>query len=62
MIVLADNDTILKLAAFDMLHAACSLLGVVPAEIRVLDTARYVFRKRYVPGLWPFSTRDKVIG
>jgi hypothetical protein len=45
MIVLSDNDIVLKLAAFDLLDAALSLLQVAPTEVYVLDTAKYVFRK-----------------
>ena len=45
MIVLSDNDIVLKLAAFDLLDAALSLLQVAPSDVFVLDTAKYVFRK-----------------
>ena len=39
MIVLSDNDIILKLAAFDALEAAIALLGVPAREVRVLHSA-----------------------
>jgi hypothetical protein len=45
LILIADNDAILKLAAFDLLDVTCDLFGVVPSSVIVLDTARHKFRK-----------------
>ncbi len=42
-IIFSDNDIILKLADYDLLPEACSVLGVDSTEIAVLDSAKYIF-------------------
>lgn len=44
MVVLADNDILLKLAACRLLDRLPALLGVAPSEIWVLEQALYVVR------------------
>lgn len=42
-VIFADNDIILKLAEYDLLHDACSLLDVESTKVFVLDSAKYVY-------------------
>lgn len=42
MILVADNDAVLKLCAYGLWDEACAVLGVT--EVRTLATARFVFR------------------
>jgi hypothetical protein len=39
-----DNDAILKLAACNFSWEAISTIGLCPADLRVLSTAKYIFR------------------
>ncbi len=41
MIVFIDNDALLKLASYDLLDMLLSMFGIAPADIRVLQTAKY---------------------
>lgn len=44
MTLLADNDIILSLAAFDLLGETCAWLRIDPSAVEVLATARYRLR------------------
>lgn len=44
VIYFLDNDIILKLSTFDLLDATIATLKVNPENLRVLDTARFVFQ------------------
>ena len=46
MILIVDNDAILKLAAFDLLNASCNLFRVEPSAVVVLPSAKYYFRQK----------------
>ena len=45
LVVFFDNDAILKLVACSLFSEAISSLGVSEANLRVLESAEYVFRK-----------------
>jgi hypothetical protein len=44
VICFLDNDILLKLSAVDLLDESIAALGFNPEDLRVLDTARHVFR------------------
>ena len=44
VIYFLDNDVILKLSAFDLLDATIAALKISPENLRVLNTARFVFQ------------------
>ncbi len=44
VIVFLDNDILLKLSAFELLDEAIAALQVSPKNLRVLDSAEFVFR------------------
>lgn len=57
-----DNDAILKLAACNLFWEAVTSLGLAPAGLRVLPSAKYVFRKnKKVIKKYPQSIRDSAI-
>jgi hypothetical protein len=45
VICFLDNDILLKLSAFDLLEATIEALQFQPEDLRVLDSAQFVFRR-----------------
>lgn len=45
MTLLADNDVVLSLAAFDLLGETCEWLGIEVAEVQALESAQFRFRR-----------------
>jgi hypothetical protein len=41
-----DNDILLKLTAFQLFEEAIAVLNLSPSDLRVLPTARFVFRRK----------------
>ncbi|MFZ4580682.1 MAG: hypothetical protein ACOYOB_20035 [Myxococcota bacterium] len=60
MILLADNDVLLKLAQYDLLDDALSALRVRYGRVCVLPTARFVFR-RHQPAVARRRLGDDVV-
>lgn len=57
-----DNDIILKLATCNLFSEAISSLGLDETDLRVLESAKYVFlRNRKVKNKYPQSIRDNTI-
>ena len=48
MIVLADNDILLKLACCDLYAEFLSSFGATHSDVRILNTARHVLAKRQI--------------
>lgn len=62
MVVLADNDILFKLAAYNLLDAFPNVLGVSRASIRVLGTLPHVARKNPdVQRQYDAATIDRVL-
>ena len=63
MICFLDNDIILKLSALDLLDATIEVLKISPENLRVLDTARFVFQSsRTVSKKYSEVGRERAIG
>ena len=63
MICFLDNDIILKLSALDLLDATVEVLKISPENLRVLDTARFVFQSsRTVSKKYSEVGRERAIG
>jgi hypothetical protein len=62
VICFLDNDILLKLSAVDLLDESIAALGFNPEDLRVLDTARHVFRRnRKVSTKYSEVVRDRAI-
>jgi hypothetical protein len=62
VICFLDNDILLKLSAVDLLDESIASLGFNPEDLRVLDTARHVFRRnRKVSTKYSEVVRDRAI-
>jgi hypothetical protein len=62
VICFLDNDILLKLLAFDVMDEALGALRIKPEDLRILDTAQYVFQKsRKVSAKYSEAVRDRAI-
>lgn len=62
VICFLDNDILLKLSAFDLLDEIIAALHIDSENLRVLDTARFVFSSnRMVTRKYSQSVRDRAI-